>query len=38
MVAGDFNVIPTPADARFPDAWVNDALFLPETRESLTAR
>jgi exodeoxyribonuclease-3 len=37
IVAGDFNVIPTPADARFPDAWVNDALFLPETRSSYRA-
>jgi exodeoxyribonuclease-3 len=32
VLAGDFNVIPTPADARNPAAWVNDALFQPETR------
>jgi exodeoxyribonuclease-3 len=29
---GDFNVIPEPIDARFPDNWRNDALFQPETR------
>ena len=33
VLAGDYNVIPTPADARHPDKWVNDALFLPPTRE-----
>lgn len=33
VLAGDFNVIPTPLDAKRPDAWVNDALFLPPTRE-----
>jgi exodeoxyribonuclease-3 len=33
VLAGDFNVIPTPMDAKKPDAWVNDALFLPPTRE-----
>jgi exodeoxyribonuclease-3 len=32
VLAGDFNVIPAPRDARRPDAWVDDALFLPETR------
>ena len=25
VLAGDYNVIPTPADARRPEAWVNDA-------------
>ena len=29
---GDYNVIPEPQDAAKPDAWVTDALFLPETR------
>lgn len=29
---GDFNVIPQPVDAARPEAWVNDALFLPESR------
>jgi exodeoxyribonuclease-3 len=33
ILAGDYNVIPTIADARRPEAWVNDALFLPRTRE-----
>ena len=32
IMAGDYNVIPAPADARTPQAWVNDALFLPRTR------
>jgi exodeoxyribonuclease-3 len=29
---GDYNVIPEPQDAAKPDAWVTDALFLPESR------
>jgi len=33
LLAGDYNVIPTPLDARRPEVWVNDALFLPPTRE-----
>jgi exodeoxyribonuclease-3 len=33
VLAGDYNVIPTEADARRPQAWVKDALFLPQTRE-----
>jgi exodeoxyribonuclease-3 len=33
ILAGDYNVIPTVADARNPEAWQNDALFLPPTRE-----
>ena len=32
VLAGDFNVIPEPIDARFPDNWRDDALFQPETR------
>jgi exodeoxyribonuclease-3 len=32
VLAGDFNVIPEPADARFPDNWRDDALYQPETR------
>ena len=32
VLAGDFNVIPEPVDARFPDNWRTDALFQPETR------
>ena len=37
ILAGDFNVIPSPADARVPDAWTGDALFLPPTREKFRA-
>jgi exodeoxyribonuclease-3 len=33
VLAGDFNVIPSAADARNPQAWLGDALFLPATRE-----
>ena len=32
VIAGDYNVIPEPRDAAHPEAWVNDALFLPTTR------
>lgn len=32
VLAGDFNVIPTPLDAEFPERWTKDALFQPETR------
>ncbi|HTV67034.1 MAG TPA: exodeoxyribonuclease III [Rhizobiaceae bacterium] len=34
VLAGDYNVIPEPTDARFPENWVNDALFQPETRQA----
>ncbi|HEY5378538.1 MAG TPA: exodeoxyribonuclease III [Pseudolabrys sp.] len=37
VLAGDYNVIPTAADAHRPEAWVNDALFLPQTRERFRA-
>jgi exodeoxyribonuclease III len=37
LLCGDYNVIPTPIDARRPDMWVNDALFLPQTREKFRA-
>jgi exodeoxyribonuclease-3 len=33
VLAGDYNVIPTEADVHNPAAWVNDALFMPSTRE-----
>jgi exodeoxyribonuclease-3 len=33
LLAGDYNVIPTAADVRRPEAWTNDALFLTQTRE-----
>src|SRR5210317_2562809 len=32
LMAGDYNVIPQAEDAARPDAWVNDALFRPESR------
>jgi exodeoxyribonuclease-3 len=37
VLAGDFNVIPNPLDAKRPEAWVNDALFLMPTRERFRA-
>jgi exodeoxyribonuclease-3 len=37
VLAGDYNVIPTPTDARRPEAWKNDALFLRPTREKFRA-
>jgi exodeoxyribonuclease III len=32
VLAGDFNVIPEPRDAKHPDHWTRDALFQPESR------
>ena len=37
VLAGDFNVIPAARDARYPDRWTGDALFLPRTREKFRA-
>jgi exodeoxyribonuclease III len=37
VLGGDYNVIPTMADARNPDAWKSDALFLPRTRAEFRA-
>lgn len=34
VLAGDYNVIPEPIDAKNPQAWVNDALFQPESRQA----
>jgi exodeoxyribonuclease III len=34
VLAGDYNVIPDPIDAKFPDNWTGDALFQPESRAS----
>ena len=31
VLAGDYNVIPTPADCYAPDKWEGDALYRPET-------
>ncbi|MEQ1954760.1 exodeoxyribonuclease III [Mesorhizobium sp. CN2-181] len=35
VLAGDYNVIPEAGDAKTPEAWVNDALFQPESRQAL---
>jgi exodeoxyribonuclease III len=32
VLAGDYNVIPEPLDAKTPEAWRNDALFQPQPR------
>ena len=32
IMAGDYNVIPDAGDAAKPEAWTDDALFLPQTR------
>ena len=37
VLAGDYNVIPEARDAKRPEAWVKDALFLPATREKFRA-
>ncbi|MFN3890479.1 MAG: exodeoxyribonuclease III [Beijerinckiaceae bacterium] len=37
VLAGDYNVIPEPRDARNPANWVTDALFLPQTRAAFRA-
>jgi len=37
ILAGDYNVIPTPNDVHDPAAWASDALFLPQTREKFRA-
>ena len=37
VLAGDYNIIPAPRDAKRPEAWVNDALFQPESRDAYAA-
>jgi exodeoxyribonuclease III len=37
ILAGDYNVIPSASDARNPQAWLGDALFLPRTRSEFRA-
>ncbi len=32
LMCGDYNIIPQPEDAARPDAWVEDALFRPQSR------
>ncbi len=37
VLAGDYNVIPTQNDAKNPQSWTGDALFLPQTRDEFRA-
>ncbi len=37
VLAGDYNVIPDRRDAADPEAWIHDALFLPQTRDKFRA-
>jgi len=37
VLAGDYNVIPTSDDVHDAEAWAEDALFLPETRQRFRA-
>jgi exodeoxyribonuclease-3 len=37
VLAGDYNVIPEPADADNPASWAGDALFQPQTRAAFRA-
>jgi exodeoxyribonuclease-3 len=32
VIAGDYNIIPEPIDAKYPENWTTDALFQPEPR------
>ncbi len=34
VLAGDYNIIPEREDAKYPDNWLNDALFQPESRQA----
>jgi len=34
VLAGDYNIIPEPEDANNPGAWVDDALFQPQSRQA----
>jgi len=34
VLAGDYNVIPEPQDAMFPENWGDDALYQPQTRQA----
>ncbi|MGU3398682.1 exodeoxyribonuclease III [Brucellaceae bacterium D45D] len=34
VLAGDYNVIPEPQDARHPQNWLGDALFQPQSRQA----
>ena len=34
VLCGDYNIIPEPADAKTPGAWLDDALFQPQSRRA----
>ena len=34
VLAGDYNIIPEPIDAKTPEAWREDALFQPQSRQA----
>ncbi|MEX0344067.1 MAG: exodeoxyribonuclease III [Rhizobiaceae bacterium] len=34
VLAGDYNVIPQPEDARNAENWIGDALYMPESRQA----
>jgi len=34
IIAGDYNIIPDAHDAKRPENWVGDALFLPQSRQA----
>ncbi|MGE0765945.1 MAG: exodeoxyribonuclease III [Hyphomicrobiaceae bacterium] len=34
VLCGDYNIIPEPDDAKTPSAWVDDALFQPDSRRA----
>ncbi|PWE17138.1 exodeoxyribonuclease III [Marinicauda salina] len=37
ILAGDYNVIPREVDVHDPEAWADDALFRPESRDAFSA-
>jgi len=37
LMAGDFNIIPQDDDAKRPEAWITDALALPQSRNAFRA-
>ena len=36
VFCGDYNIIPANVDARFPERWKDDALFLPQSRRAFS--
>jgi exodeoxyribonuclease-3 len=37
ILAGDYNIIPTPFDVAKPERWEDDALFAPQARDAFAA-